>query len=556
DLRMVRSIEMGWFVLEKYYNMTDQVPVYASAILLNPASRAAYLKKNWPAEWYEPAINAAQNFWVNEFKDALPLASPTASQQMAPPLKQRGAVLDQILQQMSVAAADQSNSDDLKIFAESPVIQIDYRQAFANAYVAGLREDLKLKGNEYSVLLSMFTAGSVVGQIPHGLIIQKVRPSIWLPLTLTLWSGMTMCSAACKNYQQLCAVRFLQGFLEASVYSGSIYVLGSWYKPSEIAKRAAIFTAVGQVGSMFAGLMMTAMHKTMEGHAGLKGWQWVFLIDGLMGIPIGLFGFFTFPDLPESTKVSYLSKQEVQFAMSRLPPKKADTHNIEFKSLAKRLLATPTIYILTGFSVVSAMLEAFAFQGMFLLWLKYNKKRFSQSAINTYPLGIQAVAVVSQILAGAFIDHTGHRLPMVIFAGVMQLVTASLLLVRNLPDAGVFAAHYISGTSFIVNPVMYGWATVICQRAGDDAVRSVIMYTMAMGGQLLYTWWGIVMYPATDVPYWKKGSITMIVVVFVFIGYTFLVRWLDRKTTVVVGETRPSAENESTMVVEEKAKAG
>ncbi|KAG9377094.1 Dimer-Tnp-hAT domain containing protein [Pyrenophora tritici-repentis] len=125
DLRMVRSIEMGWFVLEKYYNMTDQVPVYASAILLNPASRAAYLKKNWPAEWYEPAINAAQNFWVNEFKDALPLASPTASQQMAPPLKQRGAVLDQILQQMSVAAADQSNSDDLKIFAESPVIQID-----------------------------------------------------------------------------------------------------------------------------------------------------------------------------------------------------------------------------------------------------------------------------------------------------------------------------------------------------------------------------------------------------------------------------------------------
>jgi hypothetical protein len=49
-------------------------------------------------------------------------------------------------------------------------------------------------------------------------------------------------------------------------------------KPSEIAKRTAIFTAVGQVGSMFAGLMMTAMHKTMEGKGGLKGWQWVFII--------------------------------------------------------------------------------------------------------------------------------------------------------------------------------------------------------------------------------------------------------------------------------------
>jgi len=49
-------------------------------------------------------------------------------------------------------------------------------------------------------------------------------------------------------------------------------------KPSEIAKRAAIFTAVGQIGSLFAGIMMTAMHKTMEGKSGLKGWQWVFII--------------------------------------------------------------------------------------------------------------------------------------------------------------------------------------------------------------------------------------------------------------------------------------
>jgi ACS family pantothenate transporter-like MFS transporter len=56
-------------------------------------------------------------------------------------------------------------------------------------------------------------------------------------------------------------------------------------KPTEIAKRTAIFTAVGQVGSMCAGLMMTAMYKTMEGHSGLKGWQWVFIIGMHMVLP-------------------------------------------------------------------------------------------------------------------------------------------------------------------------------------------------------------------------------------------------------------------------------
>ncbi|EMD64936.1 hypothetical protein COCSADRAFT_141294 [Bipolaris sorokiniana ND90Pr] len=431
------------------------------------------------------------------------------------------------------------------------------RQAFANAYVAGLREDLSLKKNEYSILLSMYTSGLVVGAIPHSLIIQKIRPSIWLPLTLILWSGLTMCSAACKNYPQLCAVRFFQGLMEASLYSGTMYVMGSWYKPSEIAKRVAIFTAIGQAGSMFAGLMMTAMHKTMNGTAGLKGWQWVFIIDGLMGIPFGLFGFFTFPDLPATAKVFYLSEEEKQFAASRLPPKKANTHSINPKSLMKRVLGTPHIYILTWFAVTSGMLEAFAFQGMFLLWLKYHAKRFSQTAINTYPLGTQAVAIVSQVTAGFIIDRTGQRLPMVIAGALLQLVTAALLLVRNLSDAGIFTAFYLSGTSFVVNPIMFSWANEICSRSGDDAARSVVLYVMSMGGQLLYTWWGIVLYPATDVPYWKKGSITMIVVCGVFIGTAFIVRWLDRNTAVVTDdETVASSDGASATAIGETPKSG
>ncbi|KAJ6194956.1 major facilitator superfamily domain-containing protein [Bipolaris maydis] len=473
-----------------------------------------------------------------------------------------------------LGSSKSSNGDASKVMEKKLTIKLDIfimvyccacyffnyldRQAFANAYVAGLREDLGLKKNEYSILLSMYTSGLVVGAIPHSLIIQKIRPSIWLPLTLILWSGLTMCSAACKNYSQLCAVRFFQGLMEASLYSGTMYVMGSWYKPSEIAKRVAIFTAIGQAGSMFAGLMMTAMHKTMNGTAGLRGWQWVFIIDGLMGIPFGLFGFFTFPDLPSTAKVFYLSEEEKQFATSRLPPKKVNTHSINPKSLIKRVLGKPHIYILTWFAVTSGMLEAFAFQGMFLLWLKYHAKRFSQTAINTYPLGTQAVAIVSQIAAGFIIDRTGQRLPMVIAGALVQLVTAALLLVRNLSDAGIFTAFYLSGTSFVVNPIMFSWANEICSRTGDDAARSVVLYVMSMGGQLLYTWWGIVLYPATDVPYWKKGSITMIVVCGVFIATAFVVKWLDRSTAVVTAddETVASGDGASATVIGETTKSG
>ena len=87
-----------------------------------------------------------------------------------------------------------------------------------------------------------------------------------------------MASAAVKNVTQMCVIRFLLGLAEASTYSGAIYVMGAWYKPNEIAKRTALFTASGQVGTMFAGVMMAAIYKGMEGLGNLGGWQWVFLI--------------------------------------------------------------------------------------------------------------------------------------------------------------------------------------------------------------------------------------------------------------------------------------
>lgn len=106
-----------------------------------------------------------------------------------------------------------------------------------------------------------------------------------------------------------------------------------------------MFTIAGQVGKMFAGAMMAAIHETMDGHAGLEGWQWVLLIDGIITCPVAIFGYFLFPDLPENTKAPYLDEKERQLALDRLPPKREDGHNIQPWSLAKRVLGQPLLYV-------------------------------------------------------------------------------------------------------------------------------------------------------------------------------------------------------------------
>jgi ACS family pantothenate transporter-like MFS transporter len=252
-----------------------------------------------------------------------------------------------------------------------------------------------------------------------------------------------------------------------------------------------------------------------------------------MGIPFGIFGLMYFPNLPESTTAPYLSEAEIQLALNRLPQKKNWGHDINL-SLLKRLFASPDLYILTTYSAIGCALEAIVLQGLFLLWMKAHIAEFPSHATTTYPLGIQAVSIVSNIGAGYVIDLTNRRIPMVLLAGCLQLLVAILLLIPNLPTPGVFFAFYLAGTSYIVNPIMYGWASVICQRTGDDAARSVILYIMSMVQSILYTFWGIALYPATDAPYWKKGYMAMIVVVGAFFAATGAVDWVSLCTWIGV----------------------
>ncbi|KAJ0285618.1 hypothetical protein Brms1b_004208 [Colletotrichum noveboracense] len=326
-------------------------------------------------------------------------------------------------------------------------------------------------------------------------------------------------------------------------------------KPLEIAKRTAIFTAVGQAGSMFAGVMMTAVHKSMNGYGGLPGWKWVFLIgksggipgdicfllarlgtkrviDGIITLPVAAAGFVCFPDIPEQTKAHLFSLKEddIKLAINRLPPKREDAHNVSPLSLAKRILGKPYFYVLGVFSIVTGALEAFCVQSLFLLWMKFHSDRYTSSQITTYPLGVQAVAIVSNIGAAIYMDSTGHRLPIGFLACGLQLISAVLILIPTIPDAATFFAYYLAGTSYMVNPLLFGWANIILKRSGDEAARSVLLYWLNAIQSTLYTFWGIALYPANEAPYWRKGGITMCVVVVLMAGLMWAMKWLDRKS--------------------------
>lgn len=82
-----------------------------------------------------------------------------------------------------------------------------------------------------------------------------------------------MCMSRCNNVSQVYALRFLIGLAESGFYPGMQYIIGSWYRKDELAKRSCIFHATGALGSMFSGYLMASVYH-LGGRDGLKGWQW------------------------------------------------------------------------------------------------------------------------------------------------------------------------------------------------------------------------------------------------------------------------------------------
>jgi hypothetical protein len=121
---MLRAIEMGWFILEKYYNRTDEVPAYAAALLLDPRKRAAYIKQNWAESWIDPAIVASHTIWEEKYQ-TMDIPQPIeASSDVDMVSTSSINELDRLLQEIAVPA-DNPDGDNFMSFIEAPTSRID-----------------------------------------------------------------------------------------------------------------------------------------------------------------------------------------------------------------------------------------------------------------------------------------------------------------------------------------------------------------------------------------------------------------------------------------------
>lgn len=109
--------------------------------------------------------------------------------------------------------------------------------------------------------------------------------------------------------------RFFLGMAEAGLFPGINYYLSCWYKRSEFGIRAAIFFSAAAVSGSFGGLLAAAIGK-MGGIGGKNGWAWIFILEGLATILIGIASFYFVHDFPD--EATFLTPEDRQRVIRRL----------------------------------------------------------------------------------------------------------------------------------------------------------------------------------------------------------------------------------------------
>ncbi len=282
-----------------------------------------------------------------------------------------------------------------------------------------MNADLKFSAAVFGFGSGIFFLGYFLFEIPSNLILDRIGARLWIARIMITWGIVASASAFIQGPRTFYFVRCLLGLAEAGFFPGMILYLTYWFPARHRARTIALFmtaTAVsGSIGGPLSGMLLT-----MHGTAGLAGWQWLFIVEGLPAILLGITVFFYLTESPEKAK--WLSEEEQNWLVERLRQevRSKEQHGIRdfFHAVGSgRVWLLCMIY----FSVVIGMYGVG-------LWMPQIIKGISGRS----DLFVGMVSVIPYLFAafgmtvvGLHSDHTGERRLHV--AGSTLLASAGLL---------------------------------------------------------------------------------------------------------------------------------
>jgi len=306
-----------------------------------------------------------------------------------------------------------------------------------------MNADLGFTPAIYGTGAGIFFAGYILFEIPSNLALQRFGARLWIARIMISWGLVSIALAFVSGQRSFYTLRFLLGVAEAGFFPGIVLYLTYWFPARERARIVALFMAAVPLATMVGGPISGALLE-INGHLGVKGWQWLFIVEGAPAIVIGFAALQFLDDKPD--EANWLGPDERQALSHTLAKEAQDAREAGYGGLTEALTRPRVLVLGVLYFCIVIGLYGLSFW-MPLVIQTYGLSPLEIGFLTSIPYFFAAIAMV---LWGAHSDRTGERifhvaLPLVVggaaFAwSAMSLPLALILIALTLATAGTYAA--------------------------------------------------------------------------------------------------------------------
>ncbi|NMZ07983.1 MULTISPECIES: MFS transporter [Pseudomonas] len=179
-----------------------------------------------------------------------------------------------------------------------------------------MQDQLQFSETAFGLGAGLFFVGYILFEVPSNLILERVGARIWIARIMITWGLLSACTLLVTSTTQFYVLRFLLGVAEAGFLPGVLYYLTTWFPTHRRGRVIALFMIGLPLSSVIGGPLSGWIMSHFDQLAGLRGWQWLFLLEALPSVLLGVLAFWALPNTYHQAK--WLSADEKALLQQQL----------------------------------------------------------------------------------------------------------------------------------------------------------------------------------------------------------------------------------------------
>ena len=307
-----------------------------------------------------------------------------------------------------------------------------------------MNSDLGIGPEAFGFTAGIFFLGYCLFEVPSNILLEKFGARRWIARIMITWGFVSAAMAFVTDVNGLSIVRFLLGVAEAGFFPGIIYYLTYWVPAADRARIVTMFMAAIPLSSLVGAPVSGVILDTFAGVAGLKGWQWLFILEAIPSLVLGTAALWLLPDSPGDAH--WLKEDEKRALERQVSMEMQARENIKTFTLAEALLNARVLALGVVYFGIATGMYGLSF------WLPQIIKAFGLSNTQTgfVTAAPYVAAALAMVLWGRHSDVTGERvwhIALPAFAGGLALIAGThvtgmipALLLLTIAAAGIFTS--------------------------------------------------------------------------------------------------------------------